>query len=483
MKRPVAFLVGLSLWLAGTASAAPQEYLLRVSRRSSIDRVCETYGLEVVRRIGRLGLYVVALPREPAPDLEARVRADHRVRTFERDHVFTSGETAAAHPDLKQTTAVLEQALAVDRTAVDFHGAPAWSGYVHQGAVKVLDLESEHAAGRTGRGIVVAVIDTGIDERHPLLRGAILDGGYDFTRDSADPSEWKDLDQSTAFILDSDRCRAGTVEPVEGQTVQSTAFILDGTCRPGILQQSTAFILDDDSLTALGTVPPVPAAFGHGTMVAGLVHRVAPHAKILPLKAFSADGTGRSSDIARAIYYAVERGANVINMSFTLAVVSEEVLWATAYAALNRVVLVGSAGNEGREMRAWPAEHKHVVGVGATTLDDRRAPFSNQGYDTVELAAPGVDLVTTYPGGHYAAVSGTSFSAALVSGAAALMYDAAPLLEWGAAREVCSQAPLDDIFGFVRGSEGYPMRIRVPTATDYAVVFQREKTQPLNNPK
>jgi subtilisin family serine protease len=483
MKRPVAFLVGLCLWLAGTASAAPQEYLLRVSRWSSIDRVSATHGLKVVRRIGRLGVYVVAGPRQPDPDLEARIRADRRVRTFERDHLFVSGETAAAHPDLKQTTAVLEQALAVDRTAVDFYGAPAWSGYVHQDAVKVLDLETEHAAGRTGRGIVVAVIDSGIDERHPLLEGAILDGGYDFTRDSADPSEWKDLDQSTAFILDNDPCRPVSVEPVEGQTVQSTAFILDGACRPGILQQSTAFILDDDSLTALGNVPPVPAAFGHGTMVAGLIHRVAPDAKILPLKAFSSDGTGRSSDIARAIYYAVDRGAQVINMSFTLPVVSEEVLWATAYAALRRVVLVGSAGNEGREMRAWPAEHKHVVGVGATTLDDRRAPFSNQGYETVKVVAPGVDLVTTYPGGHYAAVSGTSFSAALVSGTAALMYDAAPLLEWGAARDVCDKAPLDDSYGFVRGSRGYPMRIRVPTAAEYAVFFQRERTKPLNNPQ
>src|SRR5688572_27080554 len=303
MKRPVAFLVCLSLWLAGTASAAPREYLLRVAPWTSIKRVSATHGLKVVRRVGRLGLYVVAGPPQAAPGLVACVRADHRVWTFERDHVFTTGETAAAHPDLKQTTAVLEQALAVDRTAVDFHGVPAWSGYVHQDAVKVLDLESEHAAGRTGRGIVVAVIDTGIDERHPLLQGAILEGGYDFTRDTADPSEWKDLDQSTAFILDNDRCRPVTVEP-EGETVQSTAFILDGACHPGVLQQSTAFILDDDTITALGTVPPLPAAFGHGTMVAGLVHRVAPDAKILPLKAFSSDGTGRSSDIARAIYYA-----------------------------------------------------------------------------------------------------------------------------------------------------------------------------------
>lgn len=483
LKRLCALLVGVSIGLgAGTAWAAPQEYLLRISRPSHLDGVCQTHGLSVVRTIGWLGLYVVTGPAGASPDaLEAQVRATRYVKTFERNHVFTNGEPAAAHSDLKQTTAVLEQALSIDRTAIDFYGAPAWTGYVRQGALDVLDVAETHAAGLRGQGVTVAVIDSGVDDRHPLLAGALLDEGYDFTRGTLGASEWTDLDQSTAFILDNRTCQPVAVESVEGETVQSTAFILDSACQPGILQQSTAFILDSDTVTALGSVPPIPPAFGHGTMVAGLIHRVAPEAKILPLKAFGADGTGRSSDIAQAIYYAVYRGAKVINMSFTLPMVSQEVLWATAYAASQRVVLVASAGNNGLEMRAWPAEHKHVVGVGSTTLDDRRASFSNQGYNTVKVVAPGVDLVTTYPGGRYAAVSGTSFSAALVSGTAALMSNAAPLLEWGAAREVCYEAPLEDSFGFVRGSSNkYPLRIEVPTAAEYAARFQRNKTQSLN---
>jgi subtilisin family serine protease len=480
MKRHCAFLVALCIWLAASAaSAAPQEYLLRVSKSSALDRVLKTHGLRVVRTVSWIGLHIVTGPQGVSADaLEAQVRADRNVKSFEREHVFTSGETAAAHPDLKQTTAVLEQALSVDRTAIDFYGAPAWTGYVRQGALDVLDLDATHAAGTKGQGVLVAVIDSGLDERHPLLKDAIVEGGYDFTRGVWGASEWSDLDQSTAFILDNHRC-----DPVlvQGETVQSTAFILDAGCGPAILQQSTAFILDGDTLTALGTTPPLPSAFGHGTMVAGLIHRVAPEAKILPLKAFAADGTGRSSDIAQAIYYAVYMGAKVINMSFTLPVVSQEVLWATSFAASQRVVLVGSAGNKGLEMRAWPAEHKHVVGVGSTTIDDRRAAFSNQGYDTVKVVAPGVDLVTTFPGGRYAAVSGTSFSAALVSGTAALMANAAPLLEWGATRDVCYQAPLDDAFGFVRDSSNrYPQRIRVPTAAEYAVIFQRDQTKQLN---
>jgi subtilisin family serine protease len=500
MKRPTVLLAVLSVSLAARAgAAAPQEYLLRLKSSSALDAVRRAHGLTVVRTIEPLQITVVTGPPVSAATLESRVRRDRRVKSFERDHVFRNGATVSSHPDLRQTTAVLEQALAVDRTAAPFYGAPAWTGYVHQDAFALIDLEATHAAGTTGRGVVVAVIDSGIDERHPLLQGAILDGGYDFTRDTPDASEWKDLDQSTAFILDDGSCRP---VPADGETVQSTAFILDGGCRPGVLVQSTAFILDDDTTRALEAAPPLPPAFGHGTMVAGLIHRVAPEARILPLKAFSADGTGRSSDIAAAIRYAVEKGAHVINMSFTLPVVSEEVLSATTFAAQSRVVLVASSGNDGRQTRAWPAEHRHVMGVAATTLDDRRALFSNHGFDTANVAAPGVDLVTTFPGGRYAAVSGTSFSAALVSGTAALMYEAAPLLEWSATREVCSEAPFDPVFGLWSGGDDDDdgddgddddgdddddedgadlMRILVPTATEYAVRFQRERTKSLKN--
>jgi subtilisin family serine protease len=287
--------------------------------------------------------------------------------------------------------------------------------------------------------------------------------------------------QSTAAILEQ-----STTAMLEQSTAaileQSTAAILEDDCRPAVLNQSTAAILEADDVTALAAEPPLPAAYGHGTEIAGLIRLVAPGARILPLKAFTSDGVGRSSDIAQAIYLATVLGARVINMSFTFQEVSQEVMWASAYAASRGVVLVAAAGNAGLHTRAWPAQHKWVLGVGATTLTDTRASFSNWGYEVFKTGAPGVDLVTTFPGGRYAAVSGTSFSAALVSGTVALMAQAAPNLEWGATNEVAKLAPfaLVENDGLVADGDDALRRIVVPVATQYAIEYQRDWVKQIN---
>ena len=82
-----------------------------------------------------------------------------------------------------------------------------------------------------------------------------------------------------------------------------------------MVDESTAWVVDGNSQYS---------DFGHGTMVAGIIHLVAPTAKILPLKSFNSDGTGYNSDILRAIYYAIEAHANVLNMSFHIASYSQE---------------------------------------------------------------------------------------------------------------------------------------------------------------
>jgi subtilisin family serine protease len=521
----LALVLGLGAGSAG-AQAPPTQYLLRVNKDSALDRVCQTYGLKVVRSIGWLYLYVVTGPADlPSDTLVTRVKADKSVWTFEPDYVASTGETAGA--PVGQTTQSLEEALAVDRTLVDFYGTPAWTGYARQPALGLLNVDAARDAGHDGSGMIVAVIDSGVDPSSPLLADVLLPG-YDFTRNQPGASEWGDLDQSTAAILDSDKCRALTpsaadandvvtqstpsaadangvvtqsipsatdadgvvtqsipsATDADGVVTQSTAAILDSACLPGILNQSTAAILDSETATALAGAPPLPAAFGHGTMVAGLVHAVAPRAQILPLKAFRADGTGRSSDIAQAIYYAVLSGARVLNLSFTFTSISQEVMYATAFAAVKGSIVVAAAGNEGLTVRRWPAEHRWVVGVGATTLADARAPFSNQGYNTFKVGAPGVDLVTTYPGGRYAAVSGTSFSAPLLSGTVALMGVAAPGLDWGATSDVVSQGVYAAIADVARSDDNnYPQRLVVPEAVDLAPLLQRPFVKRINNVK
>ena len=126
------------------------------------------------------------------------------------------------------------------------------------------------------------------------------------------------------------------------------------------------------------------------------------------------------SNIVRAIYYAVDNGATVINMSFSINGLSEEINRAINYATRRGVICVASVGNEGLDELVYPAALFNVVGVASTTMNDERSAFSNFGSDLVFVGAPGEGLITAFPGGH-AAVSGTSFSTAIVSGAAALL--------------------------------------------------------------
>jgi thermitase len=160
-------------------------------------------------------------------------------------------------------------------------------------------------------------------------------------------------------------------------------------------------------------------------MVAGLVHLVAPSAKIMPLKAFNANGTSNEADIIRAIYYAADNGATVINMSFGLPAISDALMKAINYATRKGVVCVASVGNDGKTTLLYPAAFGNVIGVASVDAQNQTSVFSNRGPDMVTVAAPGESLVTTYPGNHYASVSGTSFSAALVSGAANVLLNQA----------------------------------------------------------
>jgi len=209
--------------------------------------------------------------------------------------------------------------------------------------------------------------------------------------------------------------------------------------QPGYVQQSTAAVLDQSTAAVLDGSPYV--AFGHGTMTSGLVHLVAPKAKILPLKAFSANGTGYLANIVAALYYAVQHGANVVNMSFDLTSSSPSLNKAVSYANKAGVVLVAAAGNENTNAPVYPAAISgSVVGIASTTDWDARSSFSNYGSYDVWIAAPGEFVTSTYPGGTYASSSGTSFSAPLVAGTAALMLNAKSSLNQSQAASALSHA-------------------------------------------
>jgi subtilisin family serine protease len=284
-----------------------------------------------------------------------------------------------------------------DTAPVNYFGTVVTHGYAAQPAGQIIRLtDAQNGFGVSGAGIV-AVIDTGVDINHPVLVPVLLPG-YDFTRNQPGASEWLDMPQL--------------------QSATST-----GSQPSGVVQQQSAAILDQQSAAILDGQPC--GAFGHGTMTSGIVHLVAPKAKILPLKAFSSSGTGYLSNIIAAMYYAVQHNANVVNMSFDLSTPSPALSQAVSYANHANVVLVAAAGNQNTSARVYPAAlNGYVMGVASTTDWDARSSFSNYGSADVWIAAPGEYVISTFPGGSYAAASGTSFSSPLVAGTASLLLSA-----------------------------------------------------------
>lgn len=245
------------------------------------------------------------------------------------------------------------------------------SAYQEQWAPEQMRLDEAHTISE-GAGITVAILDTGVDPEHPLLRDRLL-AGYDFVDGDDDPSE-------------------------EG---------------------------------AYG----VDAAYGHGTHVAGLIALTAPQAQILPVRTLDRDGVGTIWGQIQGLRYAVDHGASVINLSYSFASPSLALADVLSRITCTRgaeaicqsatrpgAVVVAAAGNSGTSTPEYPAGSNApgVLGVGATTAADTIAPFSNYG-SWVQVAAPGDGIVSSIPGGGYAAWSGTSMAAPLTAGTIALI--------------------------------------------------------------
>jgi subtilisin family serine protease len=295
----------------------------------------------------------------------------------------------------------------LDTEPATFFGATVPGGYLRQPANAILGISAARDQyGLTGQGITVAVIDTGVDPTHPVLNGVVLDG-YDFTRNQAHGSEKGDVDDSVMYTVDQ--------------------------ARPGYVNDSTIAVLDESAIAALHDSRY--RAFGHGTMVAGLVHLVAPRAAIMPLKAFGPDGNGYTSDVLRAINFAVREGAKVLNMSFSFAAPSQELSHALQRAVSRGLVPVASVGNDGQERLVYPAALPDVIGVASTTDYDSLSTFSNFGPEVAWIAAPGEAVITTYPMGTWAAAWGTSFSTPFASGTAALLAEVDRQVSAGAAAD------------------------------------------------
>jgi serine protease len=234
-----------------------------------------------------------------------------------------------------------------------------------------------------------------------------------------------------------------------------------------VIDTGVAVVEDLDAARILDGASFVPGVTswaddnGHGTHVAGTIAQatnngvgvagVAPEAQILPVKVLSADGVGSSAQIAAGIDWAVDQGADVINLSLGGSY-SAAIHVAVKKARDRGVLVVAAAGNTGREGVSWPGALSEAIGVSAVGPDGTLAPYSSWGQG-VDLAAPGGDK--TRPGGGvlqdtivrggghaYTELQGTSMAAPHVAGAAAV------LLSTGECDVACVEQAL------LRGSDG-----------------------------
>lgn len=362
------------------ARAVEGEILVKLRSTAALGPLLAKYGLTVLDSFGHRPIY--------------------RLKVAEKSRVDDTIAALALEVDVLIAEAnVLQRSPEARKNVVWAIGKP--EDYAAQWAPTALRLpEAQRLA--LGTGVRVAVLDTGIDLHHPALAGRLLPG-FDFVDYDNDPSE------------------AGG----EGDV-----------------------------------------GYGHGTHVAGLVALIAPNARIMPLRVLDADGEGNAWVLAEALLHAVDPdgdpttddGAHVINLSFGTAS-RTRIFDAAAQLAtctmpatpdpvgdlsdpgydddearcsrFRGVVIVAAAGNDGSDsVREYPAaESAHgLIAVGASSSNGRLASFSNFG-SWVRIAAPGDKVTSSVPGGGYGTWSGTSMSAPLVAGAAALLRGYAPRLK------------------------------------------------------
>jgi hypothetical protein len=394
------------LMLLGTTSArADNRFIVRSNLSASVlSQLCLLQGCSVVETLdGQLNqLFLLTAPDAVNPTtLLNLLRGTPGILDAELDQVLT------LVGGLNQVTT--PPAGLSDMTPVTYFGSSVWNGYVTQPAEQIVRSSEAHGTFHVAGAGIVADIDTGVDPTHPALQAVLLPG-YDFTRNQPNGSEMADF----------------TGPPPSGSSSQ-----------PAQVNHYTAAMVDSPTAALLdGNVQY--SAFGHGTMVMGIIHLVAPQAHLMPLKAFQSNGTGSLSDVLRAIYYAVQNNANVINMSFDFTTNSDELKLALNYANQLNVMCIASAGNDGAQELVYPAALTNtVMGVASTSDVDTRSSFSNYGDAIVWVAAPGEAVITTYPFSTYSAGWGTSFSAPFVSGTASLLLnDQTSINQSGAANAI-----------------------------------------------
>lgn len=256
-------------------------------------------------------------------------------------------------------------------------GTSPSTAYSEQWATSNIRLAKAHDISQ-GEGTTVAILDTGIDFDHELFQGKLV-SGYDFVDNDDDPTETRDgLDQDGDLSID------------EGA--------------------------------------------GHGTHVAGIIALTAPQANIMPIRIFDDEGRGLYFDLVAGIMYAVDHGADVINLSGSGPEDAPFLAEAVTYAEAHGVVIVAAGAVN---IYGYPASYPSVISVGASNELDYPTDFSD--FPEVlnnTVYAPGFSIISSYDDGSYAIWTGNSMATPFVAGTAAL------LLATDSCDDVCAKSSL-----------------------------------------
>jgi len=343
-------------------------------------------GMTVLDAIESRQTYLLDLPPGTNEDLVEAI--------FDDDYVLDPNNPV--RPLVWSDLCYLAQA-AESRTGsvyVTFQAPDAGNTFPRQYPADLLGLDSAHA-NSIGHGVTVAVLDTGVDDTHPVLAGRVLPSGFNFVSMSSDTRE------------------------------RSDGIDNDGDGR-------------------------IDEAFGHGTFMSGLIVLTAPETNILPVVVLDDDGNSDDFRLAKGMYYAIDHGVEVINLSLGSTYDAEAVQDAIEEANSHGIMVVGAAGNAGtgnEDLQQYPATTGETLGVAAVNSADARAAFTNYN-EELFISAPGaspslvggdpnlVDASTSIlgpiPGGGYAWWEGTSLSTAFVSGTVALIRAQHPEWTWTA---------------------------------------------------
>ncbi len=418
--------IALAVLLAGTAAAAPptvsDEVILKFragagagARRDLLDRL----GAVRTTPLGRSGALLVRLGAPQAAASVARHSHDPDLAYIEPNYVYEA-EAVPNESWFSQQWALLNTGQTGGTPGADINATAAW------------DL----ATGLPS--VVIAILDSGIDFGHPDLAANIY----------VNPGE------VAGNGLDDDG--NGYVDDVHGWD-----FVNEDNDP------------QDDNGHGTFMAGIIGAEANNGQGIAGVCWRVS----LLPLKFLGATGTGTTADAIRALDYAVALGVPITNNSWGGGPFSQALLDAITTADQAGTAFVATAGGAGRDLDVTPVypvcyDVGNVVAVAASDHDDLLYSASDYGDETVDLAAPGVGILTTDIGASYRTISGTSAATAHVSGALGLILTRFPLATGVAAGDhlVAHAEKVAALTGFVRMGrlDAYAALVNEPSAVPEA---------------